>query len=74
MIHHRPAIQRMWHIARALRAGRRVTLSDLKNYLEVSGKTIMRDIDFLRDRLFYQIEWDSADRCYRLRNNPTPRL
>lgn len=48
-----------------LRRGALVTGNKLARHLEVSRKTIMRDIAFMRDRLDLPIEFDSAIQAYR---------
>lgn len=53
----RPPLERMALIARWLRQGRRLTCGKVAEAMEVSRKTIWRDIEFMRDRLGYQIEW-----------------
>jgi len=47
----RPPLQRMLHIHEELRAGRRPNCSTLARELEITPKTVQRDIDFMRDRL-----------------------
>ena len=53
----RPPLERMALISRWLREGRRLTRNLVAAELEVDAKTIERDIDFMRDRLGYQIDW-----------------
>lgn len=44
----------------ALRDGRRPTGTQLARQLEVSTKTIQRDLDFMRDRMGLPVEFDAA--------------
>jgi predicted DNA-binding transcriptional regulator YafY len=55
----RVAIFRVLKIATAIWSRRGVTAPLLARELETSERTIMRDIDFLRDSLKHRIEWDS---------------
>lgn len=55
---HRPPLERMLRIHDALRAGRRPTATRLARELEVSTKTIQRDLDFMRDRLGLPVDFD----------------
>lgn len=55
--HSRPPIARMSYIARLLREGRRFTVPQVAAALEVSRKTIDRDIEFMRDQLGYQFSF-----------------
>lgn len=61
----RPPLERMLKIHDELRRGALVTGNKLARHLEVSRKTIMRDIAFMRDRLDLPIEFDSAIQAYR---------
>jgi proteasome accessory factor B len=53
----RPPLDRMRHIARLIMQGKTFTCVKLADELEISRKTVERDIDFMRDRLGYQIEF-----------------
>lgn len=55
----RPAIERMMRIHHALKNGEFTNCSKLSAQLEVSTKTISRDIDFMRDRMMLPIEYDA---------------
>lgn len=67
----RPPLERMLKIHEELRRGALVTGNKLARALEVSRKTIMRDIAFMRDRLDLPIEFDSAIQAYRYTQNVT---
>lgn len=51
------AIQRMMRIASKIRTGRRFTMRGLAKEFEVSEKTIQRDVEFMRDRLGYEMNY-----------------
>lgn len=55
----RPPIQRMMIISRKLGRGERFNLRTLSQQLEVSQKALQRDIDFMRDRLGYEMVYVS---------------
>lgn len=57
-------LQRVWHVHARLSRGERVTTETLATELEVTTRTIKRDIDFMRDRLGLPIEWDGSERTY----------
>src|SRR5579859_3795153 len=61
----RPPLERMLRIHDELRRGTLVNCSDLRKTLEVSRKTILRDIAFMRDRLDLPIEFDTRIQAYR---------
>src|SRR5687768_3188300 len=54
----RPPLERMMRLHEKLKAGRFPNCRKLADELEVSSKTIQRDIDFMRDRLGLPIEYD----------------
>ncbi len=54
----RPPLERMLRIHQAIRAGRFPNGSKLARELEVSSKSIHRDLDFMRDRLGLPLEYD----------------
>lgn len=60
----RPALVRLAVIDREIRAGRRPNASSLAKLLEVTPRTIQRDIDCLRDRLGAPLEYDRKRRGY----------
>src|SRR5437667_4660242 len=56
----RPPLERMLRIHRALQAGNYPNATVLAGELEVSTKSIYRDIEFMRDRLELPVEFDRA--------------
>jgi predicted DNA-binding transcriptional regulator YafY len=58
--HSRPPLERMLRIHEQLQSGTIPSCRALAAELEVSAKTIGRDIDFMRDRLNLPIEYDAA--------------
>lgn len=60
----RPPIERIFAIHERLCSGRRVTVAALAAALEVSRRTVKRDIEYLRDRLGAPIAYDRARRGY----------
>lgn len=61
----RPPLERMLRIHDELRRGTLTNCTKLMAILEVSRKTIVRDIAFMRDRLDLPIEFDSQIQAYR---------
>ena len=61
----RPPIERMLRIHEELRRGALTNCTRLAGQLEVSRKTIVRDIAFMRDRLELPIEFDGSIKVYR---------
>lgn len=61
----RPPLERMLKIHDELRRGALVNCTKLVKSLEVSRKTIIRDIAFMRDRLDLPIEYDVLIQAYR---------
>ena len=57
-LYSRPPLERMMRMHERLKAGRYPNCRKLAEELEVSSKTIQRDIDFMRDRLNLPIEYD----------------
>lgn len=60
----RPPLQRMVRIHAALQGGDFPNCSKLGRVLEVSTKTVQRDIEFMRDRLELPIEYDQKQFGY----------
>ncbi|HZL78737.1 MAG TPA: WYL domain-containing protein, partial [Candidatus Limnocylindrales bacterium] len=60
----RPPLERMLRIHQALQAGSFPNASKLAREVEVSTKTIHRDIEFMRDRLNLPIEYDASRNGY----------
>lgn len=67
---YRPTWRRMQVIWAALRSGRLVNASELAEQLEVSFKTIHRDLEFMRDQLGFDFEYDGSQFGYRIRRKP----
>ncbi|HEY2082178.1 MAG TPA: WYL domain-containing protein [Verrucomicrobiae bacterium] len=61
----RPPLERMLRIHQAIQAGKFPNASTLARELEVSTKSIHRDIEFMRDRLELPIEYDGSRVGYR---------
>lgn len=61
----RPPLERMLRIHDELRRDTLVNCTKLMQALEVSRKTIVRDIAFMRDRLELPIEFDAQIQAYR---------
>ncbi|HTI72775.1 MAG TPA: WYL domain-containing protein [Candidatus Limnocylindria bacterium] len=56
----RPPMERMLRIHSMIRSGKYPNGSSLSRELEVSTKTIQRDLEFMRDRLTLPLEYDST--------------
>lgn len=61
----RPPLERMMRIHEELQDGRLTNCTKLALLLEVSTKTVMRDIAFMRDRLGLPLEYDDQIYAYR---------
>jgi predicted DNA-binding transcriptional regulator YafY len=61
----RPPLERMLRIHEELRRGTLTDCTKLMKILEVSRKTVVRDIVFMRDRLDLPIEFDRRIQAYR---------
>src|SRR5690349_8446014 len=57
-LYSRPPLERMMQMHQKIRAGRYPNCRKLAEELEVSSKTVQRDIDFMRYRLGLPIEYD----------------
>jgi len=55
----RPPLQRMLQIHRVIQSGAYPTAADLALGLEVSRKSVYRDLEFMRDRLDLPLEWNA---------------
>ncbi len=55
----------MLHIHQALQSGKHPTAATLASELEVSTKSVHRDLEFMRDRLGLPLEWDQGRFGYR---------
>ena len=56
----RPPMERMWRIHQEVSGGGYPNCRRLSVELEVSAKTVMRDIEFMRDRLGLPLEYDAV--------------
>ena len=56
----RPPMERMWRIHREISEGDHPNCQGLAAQLEVSAKTVMRDVEFMRDRLGLPLEYDAV--------------
>jgi proteasome accessory factor B len=63
-IHSRPPLERMLQLHQLLLDEKYPNCSSVGRRLEVSAKTIQRDLDFMRDRLGLPIEYDRARHGY----------
>ncbi|MCB1132012.1 MAG: hypothetical protein KDN05_12840, partial [Verrucomicrobiae bacterium] len=61
----RVPMERIYHIHEAVREGRYPNCTKLAAELEVTAKTIQRDITFMRDRLNLPLEYDDVVHGYR---------
>ena len=57
-INYRPPIERMAYIARLLQGGAKFNATQVANHFEVNRRTISHDIEFMKDRLGYEISYD----------------
>src|ERR1035438_2676057 len=57
--HSRPPLERMLRIHQALHSGSYPNATTLARQLEVSTKSIHRDLEFMRDRLELPIQYDA---------------
>jgi proteasome accessory factor B len=55
----------MLHIHQAIQSGKHPTATSLAMELEVSTKSVHRDLEFMRDRLGLPVEWDQSRFGYR---------
>lgn len=63
-INHRIAVFRMNEVAKMILRGHGANCRTMARELETSVRTIMRDVDFLRDFLRHEIAWDNKERTY----------
>ncbi len=56
----RPPLERMMRIHAAIQSGKYPNATKLANEMEVSTKSIQRDIEFMRDRMDLPIEYDGS--------------
>lgn len=64
----KPFFYRMQHILQRLKTADKVTAETLADELEVSCRTIMRDIEYMRSMLGIDIEYDHAQRTWKQTN------
>ncbi len=64
-LHSRPPLERMLKIHEALQTGRPASPARLAEELEVSGKTVQRDVEFMRERLRLPVEFSRTHGGYR---------
>src|SRR5215467_13209510 len=55
----------MLHIHQTIQSGKHPTAASLALELEVSTKSVHRDLEFMRDRLGLPLEWDHSRFGYR---------
>ena len=60
----RPPLERMLRIHQAIHEGKYPNASSLARQLEISTKSVHRDLDFMRDRLDLPLEWDGSRNGY----------
>lgn len=63
-IQSRPPLERMLRIHQALQSGQYPSAKSLSWELEISDRSVRRDVEFMRDRLMLPIEFDAARRGY----------
>ncbi len=56
--------ERLHQLISLLRQRRRITTAQLREALQVSRATLMRDLEWLRVELGHPIHWDRENRCY----------
>jgi predicted DNA-binding transcriptional regulator YafY len=64
LIHSRAPLERMLKIHQAIQSGQYPNATSLANDIEVSTKSIHRDLEFMRDRLELPLEYDHAHNGY----------
>lgn len=69
----RPPYARILWLDQALAGGRRLNAALAGRELEVTARTVYRDLEFLRDRLGAPLVWDQQSRSYRY-SDPDYRL
>lgn len=60
----RPPLDRMMRIHEQLKSGKHPNCSTLARALEVSTKTVQRDLEFMRDRMNLPLQWEAAYNGY----------
>jgi proteasome accessory factor B len=64
LLHSRPPLERMLRIHQAIQSGRHPNAVSLALDLEVSSKSIHRDLEFMRDRLQLPLQYDNLHKGY----------
>jgi proteasome accessory factor B len=64
LLHSRPPVERMLRIHQAIQSGRHPNAVSLSQELEVSSKSIHRDLEFMRDRMELPLEYDRLHKGY----------
>jgi proteasome accessory factor B len=64
LLHSRPPLERMLRIHQAIQSGRHPNAVSLARELEVSSKSIHRDLEFMRDRLQLPLQYDNLHKGY----------
>src|SRR5947207_10803795 len=64
VLHSRPPLERMLRIHQAIQAQKYPSGPSLARELEISTKTVHRDLEFMRDRLELPLEWSAARRGF----------
>jgi predicted DNA-binding transcriptional regulator YafY len=64
LLHSRPPLERMLRIHQAIQTGSYPNAVALAAELEVSSKSIHRDLEFMRDRLDLPLQYDNAHKGY----------
>jgi predicted DNA-binding transcriptional regulator YafY len=70
----RPLFERLRREATLLRHGLPFTAGELATEFECSRKTVVRDLEFLRDRMGWDFYWDPVEQRYVVYSAPTPVL
>lgn len=60
----RPPLERMMRIHQAIQSGKKPNAKRLAAELEVSSKSVHRDLEFMRDRMGLPIEYDAVKRGF----------
>lgn len=66
----RPAIARLAFIGTLLRDYQPFTANTIARKFECSRRTVIRDLEFMRDRLDWPIQWDAESNAYKLDGTP----
>lgn len=69
----RAGIERIFRMVSMLQnaseSGRKITCGTLEQEFEVDRATVLRDITFIRDRLYMELEWDPKECTYVIEEN-----